>query len=328
MNTKPAVVGVDVGGTKTLCVLVDKHCQPIHRIKFKTAPGDGCKEFTRHLVDSATELADVARAKGFKLAGAGVGFAGSVDRKEGRIIFSPNLLCLEGFPIGKHLTKALKVDVLLGNDVQMGISGEHKIGAARGFENVLGVFFGTGVGGAAIINNRLYCGTSGIGGQVGSILAQPVGGPKAALSHGILDRIASKAAIASEALVMAIKDWAPYLHGKVGTDLAKVTWSMLERAVRHKDERIEEMLRARMHVVGIALSNVVNFMNPDMVVLGGGLVEEMPKLVVEEVEHGLRDYCVPEVFRALKIRPATLKSDAVALGSANEALIKFVKGNK
>jgi glucokinase len=210
----------------------------------------------------------------------------------------------------------------------MGLSGEHKIGAARGCRNVLGVFFGTGVGGAAIINNRLYCGTSGHGGQVGSILAQPVGGPKAALSHGILDRIASKASIASEALVMAIKDWAPYLHGKVGTDLAKVTWSMLERAIRHKDERIEEMVRARMRVVGIALSNVVNFLNPEMLVLGGGLVEEMPGLVIEEVEHGLRDYLVPEVSEVLKIKPAVLKSEAVAIGAANEALIRFVKGDK
>jgi glucokinase len=325
MNNKPAVVGIDVGGTKTLCVLVDKQCRTIHRIKFKTAPNDGCKEFTRNLVEAARELGQTAKAKGLKLAGVGVGFAGTVDRKAGRILASPNLLCLEGFPISKHLTRTLGVEVALGNDVQMGISGEHKLGAAVGCQNVLGVFFGTGVGGAAIINNQVYRGASGIGGQVGAILAQPVGGPKAALSHGILDRIASKAAIASEALVMAIKDWAPYLHGKVGTDLAKVTWSMLERAVRHKDERIEEMLRARMRVVGIALSSVVNFMNPEMVVLGGGLVEEMPQLVVQEVEHGLKDYCTPEVFEAVKIKPAVLKSDAVAIGSANEALIKFVK---
>ncbi len=83
---------------------------------------------------------------------------------------------------------------------------------------------------------------------------------------------------------------------------------------------IEEMLRARMRVVGIALSNAVNFMNPDMVVLGGGLVEEMPRLVLEEVERGMREYLVPEVNRAVKVKIAELGNAAVALGAAHLVL--------
>jgi len=192
---------------------------------------------------------------------------------------------------------------------------------------VLGVFFGTGVGGAAIINHKIYRGASGRGGQVGSILAQPVGGPKAAQSHGILDRIASKAAIAGEALVMAVKDWAPYLHNKVGSDLSKVGWGIIRRAIEHGDDRVEEMLRARMNVVGIALSNVVNFLNPDMVVLGGGLVNEMPELVLAEIERGLREYLVPEVSQVLKVRRSKLGDEAVALGAACEALERWEAKN-
>ena len=119
---------------------------------------------------------------------------------------------------------------------------------------------------------------------------------------------------------MAIKDWAPYLHKKVGTDLAKVTWGMLKRAIGRGDERIEEMLRARMRVVGIALSSVVNFLNPQVVVLGGGLLDSLPDLVLEEFEAGMREYLVPEVSEAVKIKPAELGGDAVALGSAYFAL--------
>jgi glucokinase len=182
------------------------------------------------------------------------------------------------------------------------------------------VFFGTGVGGAAIINGRLYTGSSGFGGQVGCLLAQPVGGPQAALSHGMLDRIASKAGIASEALIMAVKDSAPYLHRKVNTDLSKISWGILKKSIQHGDHRIGEMLRARMKVVGIALSNIVNFLNPDMLVLGGGLMDEMPALVQREVERGLREYLVPEVAKAVKVRPAKLRNAAVALGAAHQAL--------
>ncbi len=317
---KPAAVGIDVGGTKTLCVLTDKHFQILEEIKFKTAPDDGRNKFTRRLSESVTALMAGARERGFEVAAIGVGCAGAVDEKEIRINTSPNLMVLENYPIGKYLKRVANVKVTIRNDVQTGIYAEHKLGAAKGCSHVLGVFFGTGVGGAAIINDKLYTGACGFGGQVGGLVAQPVGGPEAALSHGIVDRIASKSAIASEALVMAIKNWAPYLHREVGTDLSKITWGILERAIENGDKRIEEMLRARMRVVGIALSNVVNFMNPEMVVLGGGLVGQLTKLVVGEIETGIREYLTPEVSNAVRIKPAKLGSQAVAVGAAHQAL--------
>ena len=317
---KPAAIGIDVGGTKTLCLLVDRHLRRLGQAKFKTATEGGRNRFTRKLSQSVQALVTTARKRGFDVAGVGIACAGTVDAKTIQIKTSPNLLALENYPIGKYLRKVINVKMTIGNDVQTGVYAEHELGAARGCEHVLGVFFGTGVGGAAIINKRVYTGACGFGGQVGGLVAQPVGGPEAALSHGIVDRIASKSAIASEALVMALKNWAPYLHRKVGADLSKITWGVLERAIEHGDRRIEEMLRARMRVVGIALSNVINFMNPEMLILGGGLVGQMTKLVVGEIEAGLREYLTPEVARVLQVKPAKLGSDAVAIGAAHQAL--------
>jgi glucokinase len=319
---KPAAVGIDVGGTKTLCVLINKHFEQLEEIKFKTAPEEGRNRFTHRLKDAVGALATSARAKKLEVVAIGIGCAGDVDEDEIRIKTSPNLMMLEKYPIGKYLEKVVNAKLTIRNDVQTGIHAEHVLGAAKGCSNVMGVFFGTGVGGAAIINDKLYTGASGFGGQVGGLVAQPVGGPEAALSHGIVDRIASKSAIASEALVMAIKNWAPYLHREVGTDLSKITWGILERAIKHGDHRIEEMLRARMRVVGIALANVVNFVNPEMLVLGGGLVVQMPKLVIGEIETGLREYLTPEVSQAVQIKPAKLGSQAVAIGAAHQALKK------
>ena len=319
---KPAAVGIDVGGTKTLCVLLDKHYQLLEEIKFKTAPEEGRDRFTRRLKDSVGALIHSAHAKDLEVVAVGVGSAGDVDEHEMLIKTSPNLMMLEKYPIGKYLSKVVKARMTLRNDVQTGIHGEHELGAAKGCKNVLGVFFGTGVGGAAIIDNKIYTGACGFGGQVGGLVAQPVGGPEAALSHGIIDRIASKSAIASEALVMAIKNWAPYLHQEVGTDLSKITWGILERAIKNGDHRIEEMLRARMRVVGIALANVINFLNPNMLVLGGGLVGQMPKLVVGEIETGVRQYLTPEVSKAVRIKPAKLAGHAVAIGAAHQAMTK------
>ncbi len=323
---KPAAVGIDVGGTKTLCVLVNKHFHQVEQVKFKTVNGGGGRaRFTRKLTESLQTLLNGARAKGLEIEGVGIGCAGTVDQENIGIQTSPNLTMLENFPIGKYVRRVIKAEMTIGNDVQTGIYAEHELGAARGCNDVLGVFFGTGVGGAAIINKKVYTGACGFGGQVGALLAQPVGGPEAALSHGIVDRIASKSAIASEALVMALKNWAPYLHGKVDSDLSKVTWGILKRAIEGGDHRVEEMLRARMRVVGIALANVVNFMNPDMLVLGGGLVGEMTKLVVGEIEAGLRQYLIPEVGEVLKVRPAKLGSEAVAIGAAHQAMTKALQ---
>jgi len=321
---KLAVLGVDIGGTKTLCLLVDHKRRILGSAKFKTAPEAGPSKFKADLLRALKSLEGQAHASGRRLIGAGVGCAGVVDRKRGAIKTAPNLVSLEGFLVGPLLEKAFGTRVVLGNDVQFGLAAEHHLGAAQGYSQVLGIFFGTGVGGAAILDGRIYRGASGMGGQVGAVLAHPLGGPEAALSHGILDRVASKAAIASEALVLAVKNWAPYLHTKVGTDLAKVTWGMLHRAIRHGDRRIEEMLRARMRVVGIALASVVNFLNPQMMVLGGGLMDEMPRLVLGEIEAGMREYLVPEVSDALRVRPAQLGGNAVALGAANAALEKWL----
>ena len=164
---KPAAVGIDVGGTKTLCVLVDKHFKQLEEIKFKTAPEEGEHRFTRRLKDSVGALVNSAKAKGLDVVAVGVGSAGSVDDKEIKITTSPNLLMLEDYPIGKHLGKVVKAKMTIGNDVQTGIHGEHVLGAAKGCTNVMGVFFGTGVGGAAIINGQLYTGASGFGGRLG-----------------------------------------------------------------------------------------------------------------------------------------------------------------
>jgi glucokinase len=320
---KQAAIGIDIGGTKTLCLLLDGDCQVLGSAKFKTEPSRGQLRFLKNLSSAVQSLHKVARKRGLVLVGAGIACAGQVDCKKLKIKSSPNLMRLEGCAVGQHVEKQLGVGIFLDNDVKMGMYGEHVLGAARGAATALGIFFGTGVGSSAIINGALHRGASGLGGQIGALVAQPVGGPKAALSHGIVDRIASKAAIAGEALVMAVKEWAPYLHRKVGTDLARVTWGMLRRSIEHGDHKIEEMLRARIKVVGIATAGVVNFLNPELIVLGGGLLDSFPELALEEFELGLRKYLVPEVSKPLKIKPAQLGKHAAAIGAAHAALASY-----
>lgn len=320
---KRGAIGIDIGGTKTLLALVNDRHEIVREVKFQTMPAEGRPVYARRLVAAAKTLNAAARKLGIKLVGIGVASAGSVDRESCTIIVSPNILHLEGFPIGRILKKAIHLEMVIGNDVDLALYCEHQLGVAIGYSHVLGVFFGTGVGGAAIMNGKSYHGANGHGGQIGATLTHSIGGAETLESHGNVDRIASKSAIAGAAIGMGIKQWAPHLYKEVGTDIAKVTWGSLSRARKAGDKHIDDLIRSRLRVAGIALSSIVNFMNPEMLVLGGGLTEEMPRLVVPALESGLREYLVPEVSKHLKVKAAKFGNKAGALGAARLALKKL-----
>jgi glucokinase len=314
-----AAIAIDVGGTKTLCILVDERFKILKAVKFKTSPADGRSKFSKRLAAGVKTLARQAKKKKLELVGVGVAAAGRVDGEARVILNSPNVSWMEGFNIGRVIKRASRLESVLGNDVQLALYGEHQFGVATGCDHVLGVFFGTGVGGAAIINGSLYRGACGLGGQVGATLAHSIVGAESLESHAIIDSVASKAAISGAAIGMGVKQWAPRLFQEVGTDISKVTWGALERARKAGDRRIDDLLRGRLRAVGIALSSIVNFLNPQMLVLGGGLTEELPRLVVSAVESGLRDYLVPEVSRKLTVKAAKYGNKAGALGAAKLA---------
>ena len=314
---KRAAIGIDIGGTKTLCALINERFEILEQIKFKTAPHEGRPAFEKRLKTAVQTL--VRHAKDHKLVGIGVASAGKVDTEKCTISASPNIVWLDGFRVGPTFKKAFRLESVIGNDVQLALYGEQQLGAAVGCRHVLGVFFGTGVGGAAIINGKIYHGASGHGGNVGATLTHQIGGVDGLESHGILDRIASKSAIAGAAIGMGVKQWAPHLYKEVGTDISKVTWGSISRARKAGDRKVEELIRSRLRVVGIALSSVVNFLNPEMLILGGGLTEEMPRIVVGEVEKGLREYLVPEISRKLKIKSAKFGNKAGVIGAAKFA---------
>ncbi|HKQ39940.1 MAG TPA: ROK family protein [Verrucomicrobiae bacterium] len=310
-------LGIDVGGTKTLCLLVNDRYRIAAKEKFQTAPEDGRKKFVKKLRGAAGALVAAAERMKIDLLGAGLAVAGRVNEKQGTVESAPNLLFLEGLNLARLFKDELNLDVRLGNDVQLALYAEHQFGVARACQHVLGVFFGTGVAGAAIVNGTLYTGATGMGGQLGSILTHHIGGVDTLADYAILDRVASKAAIAGAALGLAAKQWAPNLYKEVGTDLAKVTWGALRRAIRKGDKQIEDLLRARLRIAGSALSNVVNFMNPELLVLGGGLAEEMPQLVRSEISRGLKQYLPPEILRPLTVKVARFKNESGALGAAH-----------
>lgn len=320
-------IGIDIGGTKMLFVLFDEDFQPLKEIKVKTQVGEGEKNFTSVLEDSVEQLLKKAKKNQILLTGIGVGCAGHVDSKKQTLRDCPNIPFLAEYPLEKTLARQTGTSVHIMNDCQAGLYGEHQLGAAIGLKHVLGIFMGTGLGGALIIDGKLFTGSTGCAGDIGNYLLLPVGPLAGSDRQGILDDIASRAAIAADAATLAAKQWAPHLAKHAGTDVTNICSSDLAESIQQGDKSVEELVRSRAKIVGIALSNLVDFLNPEMVVLGGGMVEAMGKIIKPEVEAGIRAHIYEGANKAVKVTSSKLERLAVASGAAKMALDLFLSPN-
>lgn len=321
MATKtPGWIGIDIGGTKSLFGLFDEKFALLEEIKAPThAPKGGGRAFRTMVRKSVKKLVARAKTRGLAVRAVGVGCAGSVDPEKGRVRLSPNVRFLKDFSFKDALATVTEAPVLLANDVQAGLYGEHQLGAARGCKHAIGIFIGTGIGGALVIDGKLYRGASGVAGDIGNYLLHAIGPLAGSDREGVLDDIASRTAIAGDAATLAARRAAPALHRLVGSDVRDIKSGDLARAIELGDRAVERLVRSRARVVGIALSNLVDFLNPQVLVLGGGLVEAMPKLVRNEIRKGIVAHSSKAAAKRLQVKVAALHDHAVTAGAAKLA---------
>jgi glucokinase len=312
-------IGVDIGGTKTLFALFDPKFELVEEIKIKTGDIHSPKEFKDALTEHLTTLTKKAAKSDLNLGGVGIGCAASLHG-DGSVAVASNIPFLEGFPLRSVVGKITSLNVTLVNDVDAGLYGEQQFGAAVGCKHVIGVFIGTGIGGALIVDGKLYRGASGHAGDIGHYLLQPFGPLSGSERLGVLDDVASRTAIAADAAAIALKHAAPHLLKIAGTDVKKISSNVLAESIAKGDQEIEQLVRSRSHTVGIVLSNLVDFLNPEMVVLGGGFTDAMPEIVRKEVEAGIRKHATEPAAKALKVVAAKLNRHAVTTGAAKLAL--------
>jgi len=315
-----ATLGIDIGGTKSLYALFDERFEIVAQEKLRTHPDKGgVKAFTREMRGAVEALLKVARRKGLRVRAVGVGCAGDIDMREGVVRSAPNVAFLKDYPFRARLEKLTGAKVFVGNDVQAGLYGEFRLGAARNARHVICIFLGTGVGGALIIDGRIHRGATGLAGDIGNYVLHAAP-PAEDARREVLDMVASRPAIAGGAAALASKRWAPNLREMAGTDVTDIKSNDLAESIRRGDKAVERLVRSRIAVVGAAISNFVDFINPDMVVLGGGLVEAMPALIRREVRKAIEGHATPKAAKAARVVVARLHDHAVTAGAAKLAL--------
>jgi len=323
-KSKKFTIGIDIGGTKILAALLNERFQVLSENKLKTRPEKGLRRFIADIDDAVKQVMAEGGVKRSEVLGVGVGCPGLIDDK-GLIAASPNIPFLKNFNFSRELSKHLDLPVILGNDVQTGLYGEHQFGAAKGFQNAVGIFMGTGIGGALILNGQLYRGSTGSAGEVGHIMIDP-NGPMCGCGHrGCLESLAGRMAIAAEAALAVARQKAPHLAEKAGSDIRLIKSGAMARSIRDGDKAIEDLIRRKSLLVGQVMANLVNIINPDVIVLGGGVVEAMGKLILREAEHAMRERSLGPSSRHVKVVAAKLKDYSIVMGAAKRAWDTFSK---
>jgi len=316
-SSKKYLVGVDIGGTKVLAGLIRPNFSIVATEKVKVEPHRGLAHFVKTVTTAVQDLLLEEGLSAKNLLAVGAGCPGIIDSDKGVVQVSPNLSFLKKCPLKSILQKKLRVSVTLENDVNAGLYGEQQFGAAKKARHVVGIFLGTGVGGALIFDGKLYRGFTQAAGEIGhTFLNLPFANE---VPRPTLENMTGRLAIASDAGWLLLKQKAPYLFKDTGTDLRQLKSGALARAIRGGDAEIRSLIQSKARVLGVAMANVVNLLNPELIVLGGGLVEALHAVVVPEAERTMRQYAMSDSVRFVKVRAAKLGDHAVMLGAAKLA---------
>ncbi len=308
-------VGLDLGGTKMLAAVVDSDFRIIARSRKKTKGHEGSEAGVKRMKETVYECLEEAGIDKKDLLCLGLGSPGPLDFDTGTIRNAPNL-GWKNVPIRSLLNDEFQCPVAIANDVDAGVFAESLFGAGRKARCVVGVFPGTGVGGGCVFKGEIIRGTSGSCMEIGHIQVIQ-NGPRCGCGRfGCLEAVAGRLAIAAGAALASYRGQAPNLRENAGTDISKIRSGTLASAIRKGDAVIEDLVADSARYVGIAVGTIVNLLAPDVVVLGGGLVEAMPDLYTKTVEKYARKNAMASFAKSFEVHPAKLGDDAGVLGAA------------
>ena len=305
-----------MGGTSLRAVVVNHESKILAVEKNPTPVGKKPDALIEDIAAQVIDAMEAARLKRADLRAVSVGAPGAVNPEKGLVIEAPNL-GWKDVPLGPKLTKLLGCPVMVENDVNVGTVGEFALGAGQGAQELVGIFVGTGIGGGIISGGELYEGVRGAAGEVGHMVLE-VDGPRCGCGkRGCAEALASRTAMEREVRA-AIKNGAKSCVLDLMKERSKerMTSSIIVRALKKKDRVMREVLRRTEFYLGILVANVVNVLDPECVVIGGGIAERLQEDFVGPIRETAREYflCQRDASR-IKIVPAKLGDNAGALGA-------------
>lgn len=299
-------IGVDIGGTKILGALFDKNGLIVLKEKKPSKGEEGFKVFLKQL-DKVIDT--LIRNSKTKVKGIGIGFPGIIS-KDGHVDFSPNLP-IEDFHLVKHIEKKYNIPCKAGNDVNLGTYGEYKE-LGFNYENVIGLFPGTGLGGGIIINKKLYIG-KGFAAELGHICVEKDGDFCNCGNKGCLEAYASKKGIINYILKEEAKGRICSLTESAKSGVIKS--SRLLKAYNDKEEVIIEAMDRFTDYLGLGIGIVMNTFNPDLILIGGGVIDAFGSSLLRIVHEKAKQHTLSGIYSQTDVKKSKLSDDAVIYGA-------------
>jgi glucokinase len=321
-------IGVDLGGTNLRIAAVSADGQLLEKVALGTKTALGPNHVINEMCDAIQRLTVQYQHSG-KFLGAGLGIPGIIDLNTGMLRKSANLPGFEEYPVRDEVERRLRAPVVLENDANVAALGEQWLGAARGVPNMAVVTLGTGIGGGIVLEGKIWHGMNGMSGEFGHITLEPNGHPCGCGNHGCSEQYASASAIMRMAREAIASGAAPLLAQAASSDPEFGAKSIYNLAL-HGDEQARQIFRTFGRYLGILLAALVNVLNLDMYVLGGGVCSAWdayaPTMFTELRARSLvYAATVPETesptARKTIVTQALLGSDAGLYGAARAAVL-------
>jgi glucokinase len=309
------LVGVDLGGTKILAGVFTPQVKCLGRAKISTKPQRGPEEVIERVARCVQDAVDECDLHLKQIKGIGVGAPGAVDPGAGRVIFAPNLVW-EDVPLKKELEKRLDIPVFLENDGNICTLGVYVTELDSKPKDIVGIFIGTGIGAGIILGGQFHSGFNHGAGEIGHMILE-VGGPKCSCGNqGCFEALAGRQAIFRK-IQSAIKEGKKsVLTEMLGEELVDMRSGDLRKAIRRGDKLVDRVVEEAAEYTGIAVANVVNLLNPEVIVLGGGVIDALEEEMMAIIIETAKDYALSGIAKGIDIIATKLGDDAGITGAA------------
>ncbi len=310
------VLAADVGGTNTRMAIVTGNGEILTLLKKSTRCNEGREEMMKFLVSFARETIEKSRLPTEKICGMGIGFPGPLDAVTGTIFNPPNLTGWDDVPLKDILEEELKMPVSVENDANCAALGEWWKGAGTGTNSMVCITLGTGVGGGIILDGRVWHGASCIAGEIGHTTVIRNGIKCTCGNQGCLEAYASSRGII-ERVNIALSEKSDKDKFQPITKLKQ-----LDQLVIQGNEIIINVIKETGVIVGIAVANLANLLNPEMVVLFGG-VTNLGENLITPLREEVKKRAFKKATESLRIEVAKLGDNSGILGAAKSILLKL-----
>jgi len=313
-NVRDLIFAADLGGTHLRAATVDRHGKIQFRFKQNTPQAKDANAIVDAIVAAVRESQQQSGSVNH-ISAVSLVVPGTVNVAGGAVVKAPNLPCLDGFHLADALTEQLGVPAFVENDANAAAVGEVWQGAAVGCNTIICVTLGTGVGGGIILDGKLWRGVDGAAAEIGHMCVDPFGGVACTCgSRGCLEVFASATAI-----VRMTRESSPRYPDSILQGKNDRTAEMIFEAGEQGDDLALEIFRRMGVYLGIGLANLINILNPEMIVIGGGVVNGW-NLFEKHMRQQVEERAFPLLAARVKIVRAKCGDDAGSLGAARLAL--------